>query len=93
MDEVPPLTYEDTARVLKKLADVEHPIVLVGGQAVNFWASYYQERVPALANGGPYASKDIDFVGGPKAVEECARCLGGRARLSIWTTIRSTPGL
>jgi hypothetical protein len=82
-DEVPPpLSYEQTAQVLARLADLEHEIVLVGGQAVNFWANYYEKRVPELAKGAPYTSKDIDFVGPHAAVEECAHRLGGTARLA-----------
>lgn len=81
--EAPPqLSYEQTARLLRRLADLEHEIVLVGGQAVNFWANYYEGRVPELADGAPYTSKDIDFVGPRAAVEECARRLGGTARLA-----------
>jgi len=78
----PPLGYEQTARVLAKLADLDHPIVLVGGQALNFWANFYEAKVPALAAGAPYTSKDIDFVGSHEAVRECARRLGGTARLA-----------
>jgi hypothetical protein len=78
----PPFSYEQTARVLARLADLEHEIVLVGGQAVNFWANYYEKRVPELAEGAPYTSKDIDFIGPHAAVEECARRLGGTARLA-----------
>lgn len=82
-DEVPPpLSYEQTAQVLARLADLEHEIVLVGGQAVNFWANYYEKRAPELAEGAPYTSKDIDFVGKHDAVEECAARLGGTARLA-----------
>ena len=76
----PPLTYEDTKKILAKLGDVR--VVLVGGQAVNFWASYFLSRLPSLAQHGPYASKDIDFAGGHDAVQESARRLGGHAKLA-----------
>lgn len=81
-ESVPPLSYEQASRILAKLADLEHPVVLVGGQALNFWASYYRDRVADLAAGGPYTSKDIDFLGSHDAVRECARRLGGKARLT-----------
>lgn len=51
---VPLLSYEQTAQVLKKFANLEHPIVLVGGQAVNFWANYYEDKAPQLAEHAPY---------------------------------------
>lgn len=80
----PPLSYEQASRILAKLADLEHPVVLVGGQALNFWASYYEDRVAELAAGGPYTSKDIDFLGSHDAVRECARRLGGKAKLTTF---------
>jgi hypothetical protein len=77
----PPLTYEQTTRVLARLAGVGD-IVLVGGQAVNFWAGMYEHTTPELADNGPYTSKDIDFAGSKEAVQECAARLGGRAKLA-----------
>ncbi len=59
---VPPLNYEQTARVLKKLANLKHSIVLVGGQAVNFWADFYENAAPRLAHHAPFISRDIDFI-------------------------------
>jgi len=79
---VPPLSYEQTAQVLKKFANLEHQIVLVGGQAVNFWANHYKHQAPQLAEHAPYTSKDIDFVGSLDAVRECAKRLGGTAKLA-----------
>lgn len=79
---IPPVSYEHTARVLKKLANLEHPIVHVGGQAVNFWADFYENEAPQLADHAPYMSKDIDFLGSPDAVRECARRLGGTAKVA-----------
>jgi hypothetical protein len=52
--------------------------VLVGGQAVNFWAEYYMSRAPELAAHAPYTSKDIDFAGGPEQVESMAARVHGR---------------
>ena len=57
------LSYVDVRPVLAKIADLERDLVLVGGQAVNFWASYYERRVPELAREAPFTSKDIDFCG------------------------------
>jgi hypothetical protein len=76
------LSYSDIRSVLAKVADLDRDLVLVGGQAVNFWASVYQGRVPALAREGPFASKDIDFCGDRRAVRLCAERLNGTARLA-----------
>lgn len=78
----PPLSYQQAARILARLATVSDDVVLVGGQAVSFWAAYYASRVPALAADGPYTSKDIDFLGPRNVVEECARRLGGTAKVA-----------
>lgn len=76
------LTYADALKLLARLQGLApQSLVLVGGQAVNFWAERYLPRNPGLALGAPYTSKDIDFCAGPDVVEECARLLGGRATL------------
>lgn len=46
-------------------------MVLIGGQAVAFWAHYY--AITDL----PLTSKDIDFCGNKRAAELCAERLGG----------------
>jgi len=53
--------------------------VLVGGQAVAFWADYYAPRDEALSHLAPMASKDIDFCGDLRAARACATRLAGRA--------------
>ena len=62
---------EQFARILE-LAGTE--MVLVGGQALAFWAAYYQVPAPAIA-----VTKDVDFVGTRADVERLARGLGGKA--------------
>jgi hypothetical protein len=78
------LSYVDVRPVLEKVADLERELVLVGGQAVNFWASFYQGRVPALAREAPFTSKDIDFCGDERAVRVCAERLGGTPRIATF---------
>jgi hypothetical protein len=51
----------DVRPVLAKVADLERELVAVGGQAVNFWAPYCERRVPELALGAPFTSKDIGW--------------------------------
>jgi hypothetical protein len=78
------LGYLDIRPILAKLGDLERELVLVGGQAVNFWVSVYRDRVPALARAGPFVSKDIDFCGDQRAVRVCAQRLGGTAYLATF---------
>lgn len=77
------LAYVDVKPILARLGkDLTSRLVLVGGQAVNFWADYYSHRVPALAREGPFTSKDIDFCGDKQAVRLCADRLRGTATVA-----------
>jgi hypothetical protein len=58
-------------RILE-LAGVE--MILVGGQALAFWAGYYDTPAPAIA-----ITKDIDLLGTKADVERLARGLDARA--------------
>jgi hypothetical protein len=59
------------ARILE-LAGTE--MILVGGQALAFWAAYYSVPAPSIA-----VTKDVDFVGTRSDVERLARGLGAKA--------------
>ena len=78
------LSYFDIRPVLAKIADLDRGLVLVGGQAVNFWAEYYGPQVGELARDAPFTSKDIDFCGDQRAVRVCAERLGGTARVATF---------
>jgi hypothetical protein len=78
------LAYSDVRPILAKIADLGRELVLVGGQAVNFWAFVYESRVPALAHEAPFASKDIDFCGDQRSVCICAERLGGTPRVATF---------
>jgi len=58
----PPLTIEDTKEIIARLGDLNEDIVLIGGQAVNFWSARYAER-NAVLDAAPRTSADIDFAG------------------------------
>ncbi|MBK7580872.1 MAG: hypothetical protein IPI67_11760 [Myxococcales bacterium] len=76
----PPLSFSDALDILRRIGGQK--IVLVGGQAVNYWAERYAHNVKALRAAMPFTSKDIDFQGLRPDVEECARRLGGKALLA-----------
>ena len=42
------------------LLATKEPVLLVGGQAVNLWALYYEDRTAELA---PFVSRDVDILG------------------------------
>jgi hypothetical protein len=54
------------------------PYILVGGQAVNYWAERYLPTEPALRPLLPFTSEDIDFRGNREDVQRVAEQLNQR---------------
>lgn len=52
------------------------PYILIGGQAVNYWAENFLAENPELAGWLPFTSKDIDFHGDHDDVARVAAALG-----------------
>jgi hypothetical protein len=75
-----PLGIAGTLEVLARLGALADEIVLIGGQALNFWAEHYKDRPALRALQGGIASKDIDFCGTQQHVQRCALALEGRAQ-------------
>lgn len=71
------LGYAETLELLERLGPLSRELVLVGGQAVNFWAQTYLARSEQLLAEVPFASKDVDFCGSAPLARACARALGG----------------
>src|ERR1043165_8009444 len=57
------------------------PYLLIGGQAVCFWATRYLSQEISLQQWYPFVSKDIDFQGGRDDLIRFAKQLGVLARL------------
>ena len=56
-----------------KLRDATgQPYLLIGGQAVNYWAERYLASEPELESLQPFTSQDIDFKGGVEDVRRIA---------------------
>jgi hypothetical protein len=72
---------EQFERVLELRNRDNLPYLLIGGQAVNFWADLYAAREPALVAMRPFTSEDIDFKGDRADVEHIAAQLKLRAVL------------
>ena len=51
------------------------PYILIGGQAINYWAERYLAVEPQLEPLKPFTSEDIDFKGGHADVQRIARQL------------------
>lgn len=56
-----------------RLLATREPVLLVGGQAVNLWALYYQGRASDLA---PFVSRDVDVLGDREVLRELGRLAG-----------------
>lgn len=75
---------QDIETILRQLAAAEQAakaagsyaprLVLIGGQAVNFWAERYRDIEPALQE-GPFTSKDVDFQAESFEVDWVAKAL------------------
>jgi hypothetical protein len=63
------------SEVLKIRDETGRPYLLIGGQAVNYWAERYLAVEPQLESLRPFTSEDIDFKGGSADVQRIARQL------------------
>ncbi|CAN5563493.1 hypothetical protein BH20ACT15_BH20ACT15_04490 [soil metagenome] len=80
MAQQPPLRPDETQRVLAVLAPLlkERNVVLVGGQAVAFWAVYLSRpklKLPVVA------TRDIDFEGAKTAAQRAAKLLEAEVKI------------
>lgn len=63
------------SEVLKIRDAAGQPYILIGGQAVNYWAERYLAVESQLETLKPFTSEDIDFKGGSDDVQRIARQL------------------
>src|ERR1041385_935085 len=54
-------SFADCLELLKAFNQGDAPAVVVGGQAVNFWAEMFAETEPELARFRPFTSADLDL--------------------------------
>jgi hypothetical protein len=54
---------------------------LIGGQATNFWAWFYQNKEEQLKGKGPFTSIDIDYYGSREVARNVAVALQGELKL------------
>jgi hypothetical protein len=72
----PPLAFEDAFELLGP-ALPGGAIVLVGGQALIHWLTYYRDRVEALHHLSFVTSDDVDFYGTQEDARRMAEALAG----------------
>ncbi len=60
------------------LLATKDPVLLVGGQAVNLWALYYEARTAELA---PFVSRDVDVLGDRETLESLGKLAGTKPQI------------
>lgn len=68
------------------------PYVLIGGQAVNFWAERYLKTESALRDYAPFTSGDIDYFGSKADVEFIAGQLKRKPIYPYWRAMTALAG-
>lgn len=69
-------TPSDYDQVFSELKSLEG--IVVGGQAVNFWASFYRQRCLELEDYVPFESRDLDIYGNIQLANKLSEKLGWR---------------
>lgn len=73
---MPPLPSDAEPRPPEDFAPLlatKEPVLLVGGQAVNLWAMYYETRTAALA---PFVSRAVDVLGDRETLKALGKLAG-----------------
>lgn len=79
-----PLSYHATEQLLASAHQLKDA-VLVGGQALNYWAEALDITGPDAAPDSPFGpalSADIDFLGSADAARELAKATGGKVAIA-----------
>jgi hypothetical protein len=76
-----PFALDQFTAVLGTRGPDGRPYLLIGGQAVYYWASRYMVDEPSLEQWKPFTSKDIDFQGGLQDLRWLAKELGTQAQM------------
>jgi hypothetical protein len=74
-------TPEEIREILIKIKSPSD-LILVGGHAINLWASAYRDKIPQLNEFLPFSSEDLDFIGGRIEAVEIQKILGGDLTLN-----------
>jgi hypothetical protein len=83
------LSFGDVLAVVERVPDLSG-IVLVGGQALNFWAEKLDiASADAAGLYGPALSDDIDFLGPARAAIAFGEATGGKVAVAGWESAHS----
>ena len=84
------LSFRDVLAIVERVPDLSG-IVLVGGQALNFWAEKLDIATPDAPSPlyGPALSDDIDFLGSARAALAFGEATGGKVAVAGWDSAHS----
>jgi hypothetical protein len=68
---------DDISPVLEAIARTAPKLVLIGGQAINYWSDRYQQDTLEWRRLRPYTSEDLDFYGGRAEALSCSKVIPG----------------
>jgi hypothetical protein len=68
---------DDISPVLEAIARTAPRLILIGGQAINYWSDKYQQDTPEWRRLRPYTSEDLDFYGGRAEALSCSKIIPG----------------
>lgn len=74
------LSIDETIEILRP-ALPDDSLVLVGGQAINYWLAFYRSSEPRLATLAGVTSSDVDFLGSRESVNRIAAALRGTVKI------------
>lgn len=63
--------------------EAEDDAFIIGGQATNLWAWFFQDKEPELKLKGPLTSEDIDYFGSQEVARTVAEALDGKLLLPV----------
>lgn len=73
------LSFEEAKRILSNIAGSSKDVVLVGGQAIEFWRRYY--HIESMLN---FLTKDIDFYGDSASADQSFLILSSRDSAQLY---------
>src|SRR5271166_1262206 len=89
VDPNPHLT-DDQVRRLIEIVEEEEPVI-IGGQALNLWAQYFEARGhPEFSPEAPLTSKDLDFYRNKEPLSGWRRNSTEKCSFRPWTTRHQT---
>ena len=79
--------------LFEKLTASSEGFVLIGGQAVNYWAERYLSQERELAKLSPFTSADIDFLGTREDVAKLGKLVGREPLYPSWHALTMLAGV